>query len=135
MDTKQLNQLDPKLKETYERIMGTKTTPSSPLKPVQPQAIQPPSPSPKTPSIFPASAFQVAQPQQPPTPKLFQPSLANQTQATTTIQSDVQTPKPQPILQPALLRKKSNKMTNLLIVIGGIIFILVYALVWIKILM
>ncbi len=134
MDTKQLNQLDPKLKETYERIMGTKTAPSPSPKPVQPQAIQPPSPSPKNPSPFPASLPQAAQGKQQPTPKPLQPPLGNQTQATT-IQSDAKTPTPQPILQPAQATKKSNNMRKILIVIGAVIFIIVYALVWIKILM
>lgn len=64
MDSKATNNLDPKLKEAYERIMGTavlqtpqtQTTPAAP--PAQPQTSQQPtatSPTPSKPADFPPS--------------------------------------------------------------------------------
>lgn len=116
MDSKQLNQLDPKLKETYERVMGTPLNKSF----TQPLPPQLPTNMPKTP--FPSATPVTTQtPTRQPSPKPFQPQPATYNVG--------QNQKPQ-----TQIAKKQNKMTPIFIVIGSFIFIILYALIWIKVL-
>jgi len=131
MDSKQLNQLNPKLKEVYERVMGTspyKPSSTSPINkiPTSPlpttKASEPQSPTNIPKPLFPSATPVTQPPTQQPMPKPFQPQpITNREQ---------QNPQPQ-IPQTT---KKQNKMTPIFIVIGIFIFIILYALVWIKVL-
>lgn len=113
MDIKQFSQLDPKLKETYERVMGTGINPST-----KPQGA--------------ASAPQRMSQPQTFVPKPFQPiQQMTQQQPFKPIQPQ---PGAQPIQRPQTQNlKKKNKIIPILAGLGGIIFIVGYTFFWIKI--
>ena len=116
MDSKQLNTLDPKLKETYERVMGTSSQPnvSQPItqkpttqsQPLQPQPFQPIKPQP------------IQQP--------IQTSKATPFQTQPTQTQPIQGPQTKSI-------KKTNKMLPILLVLTGIVFLIGYTIIWLKI--
>ena len=106
MGIKQLNQLDPKLKETYERVMGTSSLPNVPQPIIQKQVVQ-------------------SQPLQP------QPSPFTKPQPTPFQTQPAQT---QPIQGPQTKSlKKRNKMLPILLVLAGIAFLIGYTIIWVKI--
>lgn len=111
MDLSKLNQLDPKLKETYERVMGTSARPTTvaPQPTIQNQTIQsqPIQPQPIPQPLEPARPQPIAQSQ----PVKIQPIQKPQTQNL----------------------KKKNKMLPIFLALGGIIFLIVYAFFWIRI--
>lgn len=115
MDNKTPQQLDPKLKEAYDRVMGTVVTP--PLKTPQPATPPLPEHQQSVSSVSPVSPTPAAQPepeheQTTPTP-------------TTTVEA-------QPIIQKGVPLKKKGKVSPLIIFLGIIVFIAVYAIVWVK---
>lgn len=109
MDAKGTSQLDPKLKEAYDRVMGT----------VIPQHQAPPS--------------------APPPPSTPQPQIVEQQayqQPVQAYQAAVATPLPTsaPISTEAPVKThKSSKMTVPILVLGGVVFFIVYTVVWAKI--
>lgn len=111
MDLSKLNQLDPKLKETYERVMGTsaRPTPVAPQPTIQNQTIQsqPTQPQPMPQPVQQARPQPIAQPQ----PVQAQPIQKQQEQTL----------------------KKKIKILPVFIILGGIIFLLGYVLFWTKI--
>ena len=139
MDQKSPNQLDPKLKAIYENVMGgsaipnptiqtptspisqspvvsTNTVPIPPVQPVQPiqSPISPINPTiPKPPIVAAAPVTPVQPTQSIPSPRQTQP------QPTASIQTSVPT------------QKKKMSKTILLIPLG-IIFLVAYAIFWIK---
>lgn len=125
------NHLDPKLKEAYERVMGTATTKQEP-NPAQPMpATQaPPASVPTQPPASPAAT-------PPPTPiASYQvPSLqpANSPFAATTLSTSKTTPV-KPSAKPTVSEKKSSPIMTILLVLGGIIFFLAYTIVCVKLL-
>lgn len=168
MDPKQqLNQLDPKLKEAYERVMGTPVG-ATPAQPGTPTAATS-APTPAAPQPMPANQFaggttpvQAAQspqtmppnPPQMPTVQPIQPAMP----ATATpphVQPPVQPPAAFGTTQPAAVPavgahptppqgkpgaashgfvagKKGLRMSPVLLIVGGIIFLLVYTVFWLK---
>ena len=121
MDPKQLNQLDPKLKAAYDRVMSTTITPTTnvahPPTPTPPPAsapIPPPHPSPVTSPAAPPPAA---------TPKPHPSNLAIP-QPPTTIAQHSAIPK---VAEPP---QTKSKVSPIVLIIGGVIFIAVYAMLW-----
>jgi len=118
MNPKTVNDLDPKLKETYERVMGTSLTPAGSSIPTQSPPIKATvaaSPIPG-PSVKPAPVM-VASPQSTkptPVPEIQIPSTGNLMKNATTTK-----------------KKKSSKVV--LLIAGGIVFFVVYGVIWAKI--
>ncbi len=114
MDPK--NQLDPKLKEAYERVMSVNTTP-------RPQSPPPPQNQP------PMSSY-------PPTP---QPSPVGPNPSPLGESGPIVAPKPQGYSAndgaqgPMHPKKPRKKLSFPIVVLGMIIFFIVYTFVWIKI--
>lgn len=116
------NQLDPKLQETYNKVMGTPTTP---------QAAQPAAATP-VPANPPTTDAQNPTPVVPTTPYTqdnlsFQAAIQQPPANATT--NTGQTPLAGVVQQP----KQSSSLLGILLVIGGIIFFVVYTFVWITI--
>jgi hypothetical protein len=130
MNPKSVNDLDPKLKETYERVMGTSFAPASPNPaPVQTYPVQttvaeqnpvsnfsPMPPSPQQPSIEPA----------PEMPPLQVPQIPNPFQ-------EVQAPPATVLVNGATITKKKSILKPLLLIVGGIIFFVAYGVIWAKV--
>ncbi len=142
MDQNQLNNLDPKLREAYERVMGTTTPPGNQTtseltvedKPAEPQT-QTFTPEPSTSQTdHPVSTEE--KPVEMRAPVMPQP--APQTQEPTT--TNMFTGNPQVaaagtqtfLAEEVAGAKQSLKMIQLLYIAGGIIFFVVYALFWMK---
>ena len=135
MNNKMPANLDPKLKETYERVMGTSfsptTTPSTAEqpRPVQATVVQEPeapiAPQPITPTPLPPIdvanpvpvSGMVQSPQMPQTNNTFQPTV---------------TSTPSAILQ-AKPTKKHNFLMPVLLSVVGLIFFIAYAVIWAKV--
>lgn len=114
---KNANNLDPKLKEAYDRIMGTNFAPASKPSPVSQQAQG--APLMKTEPVVQKTPVQPPA-QEPPSPAQFSP-----------------TPEP-PVSVftqngPISAQKKKLNLLPIFFVLGGIIFLGVYAVVWAKI--
>ena len=135
MNPKSINDLDPKLKETYERVMGTSLgtnpTPTAPIMTTQ----QTPEPQPVTQPT----------PEQSPKPQMQieTPPTASTNEGTTVSQvfrSDNQskTNEPTTISSPSFKKVASTK-TNIkkllpIIVVVAIVFFIIYGVVWAKLL-
>ncbi len=137
MNPKGANDLDPKLKEAYDRIMGTSFTPSAPPNPI--------AGNPNAPKDQPPAAPQ--QPAQPPssnTPlmqtQVYTPTSApenNQTNSSQVFTQSNSQPlssvfSQSPSNEPVVKKKKLN-LLPLLLVFGGIIFLIIYVVVWAKV--
>lgn len=113
MDYKQqFGQLDPKLKEVYERVMGTSVSSNSKASPVLPQ--QPATPP--TPVQMQQHATPIPQPESP-KPQMPQTPI---------------TPQPQSPTQ-AVLVKPHGHISPMVWILGGFTFVIIYALAWVKI--
>lgn len=104
MDPKNLSQLDPKLREVYERVMGTSVNPVKPpaasneaLTPLQNPATEPVPPQPEKPVV--------------------QPTLTAVPQSSKVEMSI----------------KPKAKISPLIIGLAAVVFLVVYAIVWIKV--
>lgn len=150
MDPQKLSQLDPKLRDAYQRVMGT-TIPQPQTPPAQTQdPIQPISPTPapqpqSTPAVTSASEpFITSQPainQQPqsiPTPEMSVPAQP----ASNFVQMNSEVPAPSqnftapplmPQAQTMAVKKKSGIMMPIIFGIVGLIFLVIYTLFWTKI--
>lgn len=103
MDPKtSVSQLDPKLKEVYERVMGTPTTATA--------TAAPPMPPPLTP--------QPVQPTSLVTPhtQAIQPSLAGQPKTAASL----------------VANKQKLQMSNVILVVTGVFFFVVYTIFWMR---
>jgi hypothetical protein len=143
MNPKNVNDLDPKLKAAYDRIMGTTFNPQSQNQPT-PQNTQVAQPVTSTPTTPPPSP--VTQPEEPASqnPPIMQtqvytpgnpqpepePSKPNAEQQAPATNSSVFTSSPSS--SPQMQKKKLNVLPMLLI-IGGLIFFAVYIVVWAKV--
>lgn len=112
MDPKMPSNLDPKLKEAYERVMGT--TIPKPSAPPTPAAPSSPNPTAQIPTVEPT-------PQTPPTPA---PSAAPQTMANVGTTPSAFVANPQ--------KGKSGGISPVIIFLGLLVFFIVYALFWLK---
>lgn len=142
MNQKNVNDLDPKLREAYERVMGTTFAPNSqpqqatlttpPTETVpqnQPLMQTAPAPEPAPPEIQ-------SIPVQPPAPtNPILPPLPSQNPF-------IQTPEPPPTVLaqagnfPAAMQQPAGKKRGImpiLFVIGGLIFFVAYAFIWTKV--
>ncbi|MDE2590645.1 MAG: hypothetical protein KGL95_13385 [Patescibacteria group bacterium] len=161
MDPKQqLNQLDPKLKEAYERVMGTPVSNS----PTQPATQTPPSVPPQTPAPNaappppppPTQNQSVPSPTQTPAPPPIQPTPISPvgnphmqpgaslnpfgtqapqpgSNATPTQPGHAATPaKPGTASHGFVANKRGLHFSPLLLIVGGIFFLLVYTVFWLK---
>ncbi len=154
MDPKQqLNQLDPKLKEAYERVMGAPvgtspqstpqpTTPPPPVTtpPASSQPLPPPPPPPPAPPaqavaqppIMPQAAqpMQFAQPIPVPTGNPFgQPPAQPQQQGQQPQQKQA---KPGEASHGFVAGKKGLGISPIFLIVIGIIFLAVYTVFWLK---
>lgn len=129
MDPQTPNNLDPKLKATYDRVMGTATAPVGGQPAAQaatpPAAAPAPITDPNAPAAAPAeSAPQNTSPSIPQTPYTadnlsFQAAI-QQTPATNQV--------------PGLVTPRQSSSTlRVLYIIGGVVFFVVYTFVWVKI--
>lgn len=157
MDPQKLASLDPKLRDAYQRVMGTTIPEPQTAPPAQMQAPPPPIEKPTTPTeptVTPTSEPQPApltsqpiaepqpainpQPQSIPTPQSIpaQPTsnfvqMNSEVAATPTFNSpNFSAPASQ---TQTIALKKKNKMMPILFGIVGLIFIAVYTLFWTKI--
>lgn len=108
MDPKTLPTLDPKLKEAYERVMGSSVTPPPPA-PVQPQPVpaapQPPPPAPAKSDVELAGGSSVHHT----TTSFVAGNVAGNVEAA-----------------------GKPKISPLILVFAGVIFLLVYTLFWMR---
>lgn len=123
MDPLKTTNLDPKLKEAYDRVMGLNNTPApsapeapAPAKPVEPAA--PVAPTPTMPQPVSDPNFIPPQPAATPTPPLIN-TPTQSVNVGTVFKSKTDKPK--------------NKMLMPLIIVGGVIFFVAYAVVFAKI--
>lgn len=107
---KNVSQLDPKLKEAYDRVMGTVITPPAKATQAIPSVPTPTIPTSPTPA-FPVNLEPTA------------PTIAVSHQAVSSPVSTTQVT--------TVPHKKSGSRT-IIFMLAGIIFFIVYALVWIK---
>ena len=124
MDPQSANNLDPKLKATYDRVMGTTTAPAGGPVPVQP-----------TPGVPPvASQVPAAQPTPAPTGATPPPPLPTDVLS---FQAAIQQPAAQPAATPAapigVIPQQTSTLLKALYIIGGVVFFVIYTIVWIKI--
>lgn len=122
MDTKNQQKLDPKLKEIYERVMGTQlqTPGGAPAAPQTAPAV--PAAQPVTPA---ASFPQAAAPSQVPIAALQTPATQFVAQKTDPKQTGG------PGVQ-SFSDKKRSKSKPMLFVFLGLVFFLTYALFWVR---
>ena len=158
MDPQKLSQLDPKLREAYQRVMGT----SIPTPPPMPDPTPAPAPQPE-PSTIPTPPVQppTPVPQPPPTggptpessmpeppvfepqPAIPQPESIPTPQASNFVQMNSEVPAAPaantpnfsaPVqTQTVAIEKKSGVMIPILFGIAGLVFIAIYTLFWTKI--
>ena len=170
MDPKQpANQLDPKLKEAYERVMGTMPAASTPQQPVNTPPAQPMNPSmqspikatapnvmPTMPHEIPSTALPVTHPVNP--QSMMTPPVQPINSLPVKTEPMVQSPLPQPAAQPMgpmhatvplstqnpvhaptaqihgfVAPKKKSGISPILLIAGGIVFVIAYTLIWVKI--
>jgi hypothetical protein len=149
MDQQKLTQLDPKLRDVYQRVMGTsmpepKTAATPQIQPVQTQTkpiLTTPQPSiPPQPTIVSQSQPQaVPTPSQPavgaqPTPNFVQMNSEVHTSAPTATPAAFTNPNfVAPIQTQTTAVKKKGGILPVLFVFVGLIFIVIYTLFWTKI--
>ncbi len=116
MNPKTPADLDPKLKEAYDRVMGGNFAPSAPT-------ATPPNPAPKIETV---PAPPATNP--PPLPPLTNPMSVNMPPL------NVMSPSSAPVTaQPANSAKKKSKISPIIFLIVGLAFFAVYAVVWAKV--
>jgi hypothetical protein len=132
MDPQTQNNLDPKLKETYDRVMGTTTAPAG----GQPAAAAPSTPPPAAPT--PAAPVD-ANAGTPPAADASQntgssipqtPYTADNLSFQAAIQTPVNTQVP---LGGMVAPRQSSSLLRILYIVGGVVFFVVYTFVWVKI--
>lgn len=145
MDPKSLSGLDPKLRETYERIMGTAGTTSNPqtapstntptnTNPMPTFDAMPAAPANSTipPPTDPSTAMN--QPNQSEELNTLQPTLTPNPSSTQTLTTLQPLPSPAEINQlPAQISHSASPAIRILYIVAGIIFFIVYVIFWLKI--
>lgn len=132
MNPKGTSNLDPKLRETYERVMGTTFRSPTPSEPQQPAAPQPKAPVfTSTPVADPNSSANLT-----PQPEMVQsPSFKSQDPFI-----DPPMPPAEVFLKSAVInnnpvpsQKKKNKLMPVILIFGAAVFFIIYAAVWAKV--
>lgn len=145
MDPAALSNLDPKLRETYERVMGTTgsaATPPSPLPDGTTSATAATEPAPATTqdSSTPAAAADSAAPQPPVSPDTLSTPAVDPIIANTATPDQPQTvtidqPLPNPAASNVITPPHSHGgLLKVFYVLGGAVFFVIYILFWMKIL-
>lgn len=137
MDPQATNNLDPKLKETYDRVMGTTTQPG--VAPAAP-GIPPPAPAPvatATPIVgtpLQDNATNVVPPTEIPQNNGASIPQTPYTADNLSFQAAIQTPvnNPAPLGTIATPQQPSS-LLRILYIVGGVVFFVVYTFVWVKI--
>jgi len=131
MDTKSVNDLDPKLKETYERVMGTSLggsptpPPTMDTQPVtaqlepQPQTQAQPEPPPEAPTPLPTEGSTVSQ--------VFRADNTNKATETATVNPPSKNEK-------AAKTGGGKKLLPVIIIVCAVVFFAIYAVIWAKLL-
>ncbi len=147
MDPKQTAQLDPKLQEAYNRVMGTAVTPAAPAttNPLQP-AVNPvtPTPIPSAPSATPTATTTVsvapvpaasatASPQQPEQPLPVTPVVMPHSTQTVRVGGGATPVEATPAPSTGVVATSTKKgISPVILILGAVVFFLVYSLFWIK---
>lgn len=147
MDPKTAQNLDPKLREVYERVMGTSSTPpanSSAPAAQSAQVEKPQTPVPPSNSTLPplkqksavdynALNSQAINTSAPVTPKVSAPTTTAYTATTqsTSPTFGVVNPSESGKSSPASNEKKGSILKKLLLLVGIPLFILIYTLIWV----
>jgi len=132
MNPKTPANLDPKLKETYERVMGTSFTPATPpptqTHPIQTTVVQESQPQIAAQPVMPTPLppINVANPaqemvQSPQMPRIGDPF------------TETAPPPATVIMRSATTTKKKNMLMPILLMIGGLIFFVAYGVIWAKV--
>lgn len=136
MDPKKSQDLDPKLKEIYERVMGTTVAPTNPTpaSAIQNQApTPPPLPSYETPKPPPTSqqTAPITTPQalSKEEPKIDLPASREQTSEQAKPEYQAYTSTPAGVIAK---EKGGSKMLNVLLVVAAVLFFSIYALFWLR---
>ena len=134
MDPQKLSQLDPKLREAYQRVMGTpipQPPPPPPMPAPDPNPSPTPEPQPAIPQPEPVPTPQPAIPQQP----TVQPTnFVQMNSEVATAQSSPNFSTPAPMSQGQTMAvKKKNGMMPILIGVAALFFVVIYTLFWTKI--
>lgn len=133
MNPKGVNDLDPKLKETYERVMGTSLTPQQPAGQANVLPPEPSSPQPvlKTETVqneTPTASAPLPEPEMVASPQVFKAGDPFK---------DIDPPPSEVITNNAVVNtpkvKGKNKLMPVLLVVGGLVFFAIYAVVWAKV--
>jgi hypothetical protein len=128
MNPKSLNDLDPKLKETYERVMGTSLTPTNSASTPTQSA-----PRPMQTTITQEPVTKPAEPIQQPFVKTAPEMVASpQTTKPTAPFTGIVIPSTN-TLQSAAVTKKKKSLRPILLIAGGIVFFIAYGVVWAKV--
>lgn len=117
MDPKKQQTLDPKLKEVYDRVMGTATKSAAPSVPEPVKA----EPTKETP---PPAAPQSVRPTVP-APPAPEPAKAHVTTAAPVITSGF-------VAKGSEEKEKKSGISPVILFLAAVVFLLVYALVWVK---
>ena len=137
MDPKSSTPLDPKLQDAYNKVMGTQVPPATPSEttplatppqttPDTPMPTSPAMPADMTPPAMPSTPLPT--PTEPSAPVNASPMETVSVGNTPTISYDNVTP-----TQGFSADKKKMKISPVILIIGGIVFLIVYSLVWIKV--
>lgn len=143
MNPKTVNDLDPKLKETYERIMGTSFPAASTQTTNQPQNQTPVVNTPPAPDPVAQQPVQTdPPPMMQPTPVTSDPMQASQIfragdpfQAPSAPPADLiaKANMSAGVVAPEPQQKKKSKAMPILLGLGGIIFFIAYGVIWAKV--
>jgi len=146
MDAQKLSQLDPKLREAYQRVMGTVIPePAAPGQtPTPPPADAPniptpvPTPTPQQPVPPVADPQPTTNPQPTPEPTAPPQPASNFVQMNSAVEAapTLNSPNfaaPAAPVQNTVVLKKKNTLMPLLFGIAGLVFIAIYTLFWAKI--
>ncbi len=120
MEPKKITDLDPKLKEAYERVMGTSFA-------QPPQQSQPIAPQPQPSPAIPMQQTQPIQPMQSPQIQQQQPAAIPMTGA------QKQTPATNTFVGKKLpIHIGKPKISPVIFLVGGVVFFIVYTIFWLK---
>ncbi|MDO8460918.1 MAG: hypothetical protein Q7S38_00585 [bacterium] len=138
MDPKTLPNLDPKLREVYERVMKTPITPPSPTSNIQPPPPASPSlggppPTPQPPVSVPANNEPSPVPSAKPPVAQLSPTPQNTFHSTQVFNPDTAVPPSttSPSTDTAAPKSK-GKISPVVLVLVGVVFFAIYAVVWIS---
>ena len=126
MDPQKLASLDPKLREAYQRVMGT------PLPQVQPASPRGEPVQPPTPSQPPVSEPEPAIPQQPPLGANNFVQMNSEVASAPTVAPSASPNFVAPATASTIAVKKKSMMMPVMIGVASLVFLAIYTLFWTK---